>query len=137
MDNTLTRLQEKYPGAAVWAFGDTPELANELAALVITGIKTASCCSFDSYRQETTPVVVGSYSIVLNSAEQPVCVIRTVAMRLVRWCDVTEAQARQEGEGDLSLDYWRAGHQEFFQRAGTFAEDMELVFEEFSLLEVV
>jgi len=137
MNNPAARWQEKYPGALVWAFGDTAELADELAALVIKGVKTASCCSFDAYSKEATPPVVGSYSIILNSAGEPACVIRTVALRLVRYCDITEAQARLEGEGDLSLDYWRAGHQAFFQRAGTFADDMELVFEEFQLIETV
>jgi len=137
MGNALAILQDKYPGAFSWSFGDKAELADELAELVIKGIKTASCCSFDSYSKETTPPVVGSYSIILNSAGEPACVIRTVAMRLVRYCDVTASQARLEGEGDLSLDHWRAGHQQFFQRAGTFSEDMELVFEEFQLIEIV
>ncbi len=39
--------------------------------------------------------------------------IRLVSMQLVRFCDVTEAFARKEGEGDLSLEYWQKEHQRF------------------------
>lgn len=33
----LEKLKLKYPGAIAWPFGDTPELADELANLVKTG----------------------------------------------------------------------------------------------------
>ncbi|CDG98527.1 hypothetical protein XBP1_330035 [Xenorhabdus bovienii str. puntauvense] len=42
---------------------------------------------------------------------------------------------KKEGEGDLSLSYWRKEHQNFFEREGTYSENMELVFEEFELIE--
>lgn len=133
----LKQLQEKYPDAAAWAFGDSPELANELAALVINGRKTASCGSLTAFQTEEESPAIGGYSIILNGERQPVCVIRTVALRLIRFCDVSEQLARKEGEGDLSLHYWRQAHQAFFTRAGYFAEEMELVMEEFELVEVV
>lgn len=129
-------LTEKYPNAISWAFGDSPELADELVALVVKGIKTATCCSLHAFEQEETSPSVGGYSIILNGEGQPVCVIRTLTLRLVRFSEVSEDQARKEGEGDLSLEYWRAGHQAFFEREGTYAENMELVFEEFQLVEV-
>lgn len=34
-------------------------------------------------------------------------------MQLVRFCDVTEAFARKEGEGDLSLEYWKKSIRDF------------------------
>jgi uncharacterized protein YhfF len=51
------------------------------------------------------------------------------SMRLVRFSDVTEELARKEGEGDLSI-------KSFFTRAGFYADDMELVAEEFEVVEV-
>lgn len=132
----IARLTEKYPNAISWAFGDSPELADELVALVVQGIKTATCCSLSAFEQEETPPSIGGYSIILSGKGQPVCVIRTLALRLVRFAEVTEDQARKEGEGDLNLEYWRTGHQAFFAREGTYAENMELVFEEFQLVEV-
>ncbi|WP_312924502.1 ASCH domain-containing protein, partial [Atlantibacter hermannii] len=101
----------------------------------IRGEKRASCGALASYYHE--PMLPGSYNIILNGRDEPVCVIRTMALRVVRYCDVTEALASLEGEGDRSLAYWKASHQAFFEREGTWAPDMELVFEEFELVEVV
>ena len=135
MASTLLALQQRYPQAMVWGVGDSPDMADELAALVIRGEKRASCGALASYYHE--PMLPGSYNIILNGRDEPVCVIRSMALRVVRYCDVTEALASLEGEGDHSLAYWQASHQAFFEREGTWASDMELVFEEFELVEVV
>ena len=133
----LVDLQLKYPGALSWAFGDTPALADELASPVISGKKTASCGSLASFQNEDNQPVIGCYNIILNAAQEPVCVIRLIAMRIIRFCDVTEEFARKEGEGDRSLDYWRQAHRDFFIRTGNFSETMELVTEEYELTEIL
>lgn len=135
--SSVDELKAKYPGADAWQVGDSPELANALADLIVRGIKTASCGSFASYQQEESAPRIGSYNIILNGQNVPVCVIRLVSMRLVRFCDVTADFARKEGEGDLSLAYWRKEHQRFFTREGYFSEDMELIAEEFAVVEVL
>ncbi len=88
-----------YPDAARWAFGDGPALADELLGLVLSGDKTATCSSYASYRREQTPRI-GDYSIVLDGRGEPACVIRTLALRLVRYDQVTAEMAAKEGEGD-------------------------------------
>ena len=133
----IDNLNIKYPGALSWAFGDSSELANELAELVSKGIKTASCGSLSSLQSEEQPPSIGSYNIILNGEGKPVCVIRLIALRLVRFCDITEEFAWKEGEGDRSLSYWQQAHQAFFEREGRFSETMELVAEEFELIEVL
>lgn len=133
----IEELKVKYPGAEASQMGDSPELANELAELIKKGIKTASCGSFASYQHEGSAPGIGSYTIILDGHNVPVCVTRLVSLRLVRFCDVTEAFARKEGEGDLSLEYWQKEHQRFFTREGHFSEDMELIAEEFELVEVL
>jgi len=135
--NTIEKIKARYPDAAAWSFGDSPQLADELAELVVKGVKTASCGSLISFKNEEVPPAVGDYSIILNGQGEPVCVIRTLSMRIIRFCDVGEEFARREGEGDLSLRYWREGHKAYFQREGTFAETMELVAEEFERVEVI
>ena len=35
-------LQQKYPGARAWGFGDSPRMADELGALVASGANPAS-----------------------------------------------------------------------------------------------
>ncbi len=94
------------------ANGDSPELANELADLIKRD-QNGSCGSFASYQQEESALRIGSYNIILDGQNVPVCVIRLISMQLVRFCDVTEAFARKEGEGDLSLEYWKKEHQRF------------------------
>ncbi|MDV5357520.1 ASCH domain-containing protein [Kosakonia sp. SMBL-WEM22] len=135
--STLEQLKTTYPGAQAWQIGDSPALADELAALVASGIKTASCGAFTWWQSEESAPKLGSYNIILNGESEPVCVIRIISLRLMRFCDVTEAFARKEGEGDLSLEYWRKEHQRFFSAAGIFSEEMELVAEEFVVVERV
>ena len=128
--------QQRYPGAFCWSFGDSTALADELVALVIAGKKRGTCGSLASYRQENPPVTPGSLHIVLNGAGEPACVIRTLALRIIRFNEMTADLAALEGEGDLSLDYWQQAHRAFFEREGSWSPEMELVYEEFALIEV-
>jgi 5-formyltetrahydrofolate cyclo-ligase len=57
---------------------------------------------------------VGNYWVVLNSNEQPKCIAKTIRVEIHSFEDVSPEIARAEGEGDLSLDYWRESHKEFF-----------------------
>lgn len=132
--NVIDELKTKYPGAKAWQMGDSPSMADELADLVVKGIKTATCSSFDSFKTDECST---GYNIILNGQGIPVCVIRMVALHLVRFCDVTEAFVLKEGEGDLSLECWRKAHKAFFLREGFFSEDMELIVEEFELIEIL
>lgn len=135
--NVLNKLMIKYPTASVWSFGDSPALANELVNLVINGRKSATCCSLKSFLSESEPAKIGGISIILNGENEPKCVIRTTVLKLVKFNEVTEEFAKKEGEGDLSLDYWRGEHKAFFTREGSFSDDMELVAEEFVLIDII
>lgn len=96
----------------------------------------ASSCSYASYQKKESSPRIGSYNIILDGQDVPVCVTRLVSMRLVRFCDVTAEFARKEGEGDLSLEYWQREHQQFFTHEGYFSDDMALIAEEFEVVEV-
>lgn len=135
---TTEQLLQLYPGSQAWAFGDSPAMANELADLVVRGVKTATCGSLLSYQQDgPDALMIGSHHVVLDGDQQPVCVIRINSLGLIRYCDMSAPLAALEGEGDLSLDYWRSGHRDFFSRAGNFSEEMELVFTTFRVVHVV
>lgn len=62
--------------------------------------------------------------------------IRTLALRLVRYDQVTAEMAAKEGEGDKSLAFWREGIRHSLP-ARSFAPDMWLVFEEFERVETL
>ncbi|WP_426506803.1 ASCH domain-containing protein [Serratia proteamaculans] len=133
---TESAILANYPGASRWQFGDSPALADELLQRVLDGDKTATCGSYVAYQQEKSPLV-GDYNVILNGQGKPACVIRTLSLKLVRYCDVTAEMAVLEGEGDKSLAFWQQGHRAFFSREGSFAPDMWLVFEEFELVETL
>ncbi len=56
---TVDELQQKYPGARAWGFGDSPHMADELGALVAHGTKRASCSDYHAWRQEADPTLRG------------------------------------------------------------------------------
>lgn len=127
----------KYPSAKPVAFGDSPELANVLAELIARGVKTGSSGSLAGCIAEGMFPVIGAYWIVENGFGNPVCVIRTTRLHLLRFSEMTEELAHKEGEGDLSLEYWKKEHRRFFEGEGTYSEDMEIIFEEFSVIDLI
>ncbi len=133
---TKTEIAVRYPRAMSWSFGDSPQLADELLALVMAGKKTASCSSLAAYQSEPSPGI-GAYNIIEDSHGRARCVVRTIGLTLVNFDQVTPEMAAMEGEGDLSLSDWRQAHKDFFSRAGNFAPDMPLVFERFAVVEIL
>jgi uncharacterized protein YhfF len=75
--------------------------------------------------------------LMLDGAKRPWAVLETLELVQRRWCDVDAAFARDEGEGDLTLDDWRDGHRDYFSRHGHFAEDMPLWCERFRVVQVL
>ena len=108
-------------------FGDSAELANRLAALVVAGVKTGTC----SAAMHGPDAEIGERQICLNGDDAPVCEIETVTLSTLRFDAVTPQMAALEGEGDLSYRYWREAHEAFFKREGTWAPDMDVIFETF------
>lgn len=120
-----------------WAFGEEPD---ELADLVMRGIKVATTSLYYWYKSENLPKT-GDYSVILDAKGRAVCIIQTTKVYTVPFCEVSEEHARKEGEGDLSLAYWRQVHENFFSdelkaEQQVFSEEMEVVCEEFKLVYV-
>jgi uncharacterized protein YhfF len=127
--------------AHVFAFGDSKGLADELAELVRSGTKTATCSALWSYEDEEKPLPQkGELSIVIDGSGIPVAVIETVEVFVASFNEVSEHFAYEEGEGDRSLAYWREVHRNFFRRRQfknrSFDEEMPLVCKRFRVLQV-
>ena len=98
-------------------FGDSEALADELAALVAAGTKRATAGLLWSYEAEGKPLPKpGDLSIVQQWSGEPVCIIETVSVVVVPFEEVGAEFAATEGEGDGSLECWRAGHWAYFGR---------------------
>jgi uncharacterized protein YhfF len=123
----------------VFAFGDSAEMADELADLVVHGPKRATAGLRADYGEDEPLPSVGGHSVVLGGDGRPVCVIRTTEVRVLPFRDVDDAFAWDEGEGDRSLAYWLDAHVSFFTRmcaarGEVFDEEMPTVFERFAVV---
>lgn len=125
------------PTQVTFTFGDSPEMADELLALVLAGRKTATCGALRDYGGAEPVPVVGRRDVVLDGQGRRAAVIETVEAIHRRFDEVDAAFARDEGEGDLSYEYWRDVHQAYFERNGGFSPDMILVCERFRLVELL
>ena len=120
-----------------WSFGDDTD---GLAALVRAGIKTATCSAYDLYEIEDEGLPqAGDTSVILDSRDEAVCIIRTTRVYTVPFDGVSAEHAFREGEGDRSLEYWRQVHEAFFKdelaSAGLeFSGDSRVVCEEFEVV---
>ena len=121
-------------------WGDSPAMADELGALVVQGTKTATCSALWEWEAEGNPIPqAGLISIALDGRGEPLCIIETVEVTVRKYNEVEADFARDEGEGDLSLNYWRQAHRNYFSRVlqkvgKEFSEDMPLVCERFRVI---
>jgi uncharacterized protein YhfF len=89
-------------------FGAGREMANQLARLVLDGIKTATSDLIWHIDANHKPRwSVGDEHVVLDGSWTPVAVIRTTELTERRFCDVDEAFAHDYGEGARTLAWWR------------------------------
>jgi uncharacterized protein YhfF len=121
-------------------WGDSPAMADELGALVVQGTKTATCSALWEWQAEGNPIPqAGMITIALDGRGEPLCIVETVEVTVHNYNHVDADFAREEGEGDLSLNYWRRAHRNYFSRVlkkvgKEFSEDMPLVCERFRLI---
>ncbi|WP_087974776.1 ASCH domain-containing protein [Oceanobacillus rekensis] len=100
-----------------WAFGDSKDMADELAELVLGGIKTATASNYTLYEwhNEELPYI-GLHNIILDGEGKAVAIVETTSVEVVPFDEVTDEHAYMEGEGDRTLNYWREVHERFFKK---------------------
>lgn len=123
------------------AFGGTAEVADDLAELIVAGVKTATASALWDYECEGEPIPTpGSLEIVVDGAGHPRALIATTAVEVVPFEDVDADHAFAEGEGDRSLAHWRSTHEEFFTTYAVhergFSRTMPVVCQRFEVLYV-
>ena len=121
-------------------FGDSPALVAELGEFVRRGVKRASTGLVASWEAEGDPLPrVGDVRVVIDWSGAPLAVIEITDVRIQPFQAVDEAFARDEGEGDGTLAWWRDAHRRYFtrecaRRGQTFSESMPVVCWRFRLL---
>ena len=89
--------------------------AEELLLLYLQGKKTAGSGLVRDYEMAGDDLPkIGNYWIILDSKEKPRCIVKTVKVVTHVFRNVPEEVAKAEGEGDLTIEYWRKTHENFF-----------------------
>jgi uncharacterized protein YhfF len=98
-------------------FGDEPALVRELAELVARGPKRATTSLPEVWTGlgEALPCV-GDVYLVHDWEGAPLALVQNTRVELMALRDVDADYARDEGEGDGSLAYWRESHWAYFSR---------------------
>ena len=124
----------------VLRFGDCADLADELAAQVISGKKRATTRLLRDFTELGRRVPEpGNYSVIIDGKNSPRCIVQTLRVDIKPLCHVDKSFAWDEGGGDRSLEWWRSAHARYFKRQGAregFAIDdcTELVLERFEVV---
>jgi uncharacterized protein YhfF len=120
-------------------WGDSPQMADKVGALIVAGAKTATCSALWEYEDEGSPLPeTGLKTIVLDGKGDPLCIVETTEVE-VRLYDEVDARFAYEEGGDRSLEYWREAHWRFFSRTlpnigKEPTPDMPLVCERFRVV---
>jgi uncharacterized protein YhfF len=127
-------LHAQQDASVTFTFGDNEPLCNELLSLIRLGKKTATCDALSEFGLDGDAMpVVGRRDTALNWNGTPALLLETVEVFQMRFCDVDEVFALDEGEND-DLAGWRRDHQQYFERNGSFDREMILVCERFKML---
>ncbi len=122
-----------------WAFGATPDQADALLGLVLSGTKTATAGALWDYEaageELPTPGMLG---IVTDGRGVPHALVMTTEVEVVPFDEVSAEHAHLEGEGDRSLATWREEHERLFTEHAVhgrgFSPDMPVVLQRFAVL---
>ncbi|WP_425309574.1 ASCH domain-containing protein [Ammonicoccus fulvus] len=103
-------------GSVIAACPGSPDIADQLIDLYLSGKKIAGSGLVEDYSRAGDPLPkIGDHWIALGSDGDPRCILRTVDVETHLFKDVPERIAVAEGEGDLSLAYWKRAHAEHFR----------------------
>lgn len=134
--DALPRAEFAFPGP----------LRDKLVAAILDGTKTTTSGLYAEYESagEVLPTL-GDLSVLVDSKERPVGVLRDIAVRTCRLADVPLDHAIGEGEGFETIAQWRAAHESFWESHELRRElnrpdfqlndDTQIVCERFELVE--
>jgi uncharacterized protein YhfF len=124
----------------VVTFGDSSEMATELAELTVAGIKRATAGLVSQFGPEgEPPPVLGGYVVLLDGARRPRAIWRTTEVRVGPLNSVDERFAWDEGEGARTREWWLAAHRRIFGRQAVawgfdMHDEIETMFERFEIV---
>lgn len=92
-------------------YAGSPEITDRLLELYLNGKKSAGSSVVEEFETAGDPLPeIGNHWIYLDGRGEPRLILRTEGVETHKFNDVPERIAIAEGEGDLSLEYWRRVH---------------------------
>ena len=112
------------------------DLRRQLVEAVLRGEKTATASLFDQYAPLTDEPLprIGDEFVLQGYDDEPLGVVKTTDVQVVRAGDVDLRFARDEGEGFETVSQWRAAHERFWADR-TITDDTLIVCQRFALIE--
>jgi uncharacterized protein YhfF len=112
------------------------DLRRQLVAAVLRGEKIATASLREEYEPDTNEQLPqpGESLVLLGYNDEPLGVVKTADVRVVRAGDVDLQFARDEGEGFETVEQWRFGHEQFWADKKITDETL-VVCERFTLVE--
>ncbi len=109
--------EEQWARVVGWELGDEPEIVSARLERVLAGhlCATANLMWLLEARGEPPPRA-GDLRLLRCAEGRPRAVIEVIESHILPFDRVDEHFAADVGEGDLSLDYWRATHERVFER---------------------
>ena len=100
-----------------------------------------ACLLYTSILEDEQAPSVGDLSLVLDGLSTPACVIKTVHVETVKFCDLTWDMVKLEGE-DENFEQWKSGNIRYWtrdaaKRGYTFTDQTPITFERFEVVEVL
>jgi uncharacterized protein YhfF len=114
-----------------WNFGDNKVLAIKLKQLILSGKKRATT---GLYQKEQRIPKVGEYEAILDSNQKRFCIIRVTNVKIKPFLEVDYDFIQKEGEGDQTINEWRAKHRKFFDLKD---DNSNVICEEFEVVEII
>lgn len=119
-------------------FGNTDEDIDLLALKVLSGSKIATSSLLEYYRLGLKSLsTVDDYMAILDSSDNQVAVVRVVRIEIMKFGDIPESFAVEEGDG--SLANWKMIHRSYYSGqlsaiGKELTNDTELVCEWFRIV---
>lgn len=103
--NELPRAEFAFPGP----------LRDKLVAAILNGDKTTTSSLLEQYERNGDDLPqAGDRSVLVDSDDKEVAVLRTTSVELVPLSEISVEHAQSEGEGFTTVTQWREGHEEFW-----------------------
>jgi len=112
-ENDLTDNYRRLPTSE---FAFPGPLRDRLVTAILEGRKVTTTSLALEYDIGREPLPYeGQRSVVVDSKNEPVCVIETVEVHVVPLGEVGYEHVVDEGEGHATISAWRAGHERYWQ----------------------